>query len=94
MSAYRRAKREDYKQSSQKGMSISIGSVNDSFDTLKAMCNDKSNELVKAIELSEGEELEIVFWTEDIPELIGTSRIIKNDSGLQTYTLDFSLSTL
>ncbi|MBD5280304.1 MAG: hypothetical protein HDS35_07155 [Bacteroides sp.] len=94
MSAYIRAKREDYKQSSKKEMSIRIGSVYDSFDTLKAMCNDKSNELVKAIELSEGEELEIVFWTEDIPELIGTSRIIKNDSGLQTYTLDFSLSTL
>ena len=94
MSAYRRAKREDYKQSSKKEMSISIGSVNDSFDTLKAICNDKSNELVKTIELSEGEELEIVFWPEDIPELIGTSRIIKNDSGLQTYTLDFSLATL
>ena len=53
MSAYKRVKREDYKKPSKKKMSISIGSINDSFETLKAMCNDKSDELIKSVELSE-----------------------------------------
>lgn len=58
------------------------------------MCNDKSNELIKSIELKDGEELEVVFWTTDFPELIGVSTITKNESGLLTYSLDFSESTL
>lgn len=94
MSPYRRAKREDEIRPSKKEMSIHIGSVNDSFESLQVMCNDKSNELLKSIELSVGEEMEVVFWTSYIPELIGVSKFIKNDSGLLTFSLDYSLTTL
>ena len=39
--------------------------------------------------------MEVVFWTDDIiPELIGTANIAKNDAGLMTYSMDYSLSTL
>ncbi len=94
MGRYKRAKREDFQKSSKQELSISIGSVNDSFETLKAMCNDISNDLIKSVELSGDEELVVVFWTKDFPELIGTSTIKNNESNLLTYTLDFSLSTL
>lgn len=58
------------------------------------MCNDKANELIKTIELEPGEEMQVVFWTEDISELIGTAKITKNDVGLMTYSLDYSQTTL
>lgn len=91
---YRRGKREDANKPSMKNLSVSIGSINDSFESLKTMCNDKSIELLKSVDLNDGEYLDVVFWTSDIPELIGTSRIIKNKSGMLSYTLDFSLTTL
>lgn len=95
MSSYKRAKREDYKKSTKKEMSMYIGSVSDNIDTLKAMCNDEANELIKSVELSYGEEMNIVFWTADfIPELIGIAAITRNNSGLLTYKLDFSQSTI
>lgn len=94
MGNYRRAKREDATFPSKRTMSISIGSINDSFETLKTMCNDMSIELMKIIKLNNSEEIEIVFWTGDFPELIGTSKIIKNEAGLMSFKLDFSLSTL
>lgn len=53
-----------------------------------------SIELMKIIKLNNSEEIEIVFWTGDFPELIGTSKIIKNEAGLMSFKLDFSLSTL
>lgn len=94
MSSYRRAKREDCNKSSKKGMSIGIGSVKDSIESLESMCNDKSIELLKSIELNIGENFEVAFWTTDIPELICVSKFSKNASGLLTYSLDFSISTL
>ena len=48
-------------RSSKKEMSIGIGSVNDSFESLRRMCNDKSNELIKSLDLNAGEEMEVVF---------------------------------
>ena len=94
MSAYHRAKREDAIKPSKKELSINIGSVNDSFESLQAMCNDKANELIKTVHLEHGEEMQVVFWTKDIPELIGTANIIMKDGGLLTYSLDYSLTTL
>lgn len=75
-------------------MQINLGSIYDSVETLKLMCHDKSNELVNSIHLEDGEEREIVFWTNDIPELIGVSKINKNESGILVYHLDFKSSTL
>ena len=94
MGSYRRAKKEDSIKSSKKVISIGIGSVNDSFESLQEMCNDKSNELIKSVDLNAGEEMEVVFWTADIPELICVSKITKNESGMLSYQLDYTLSTL
>lgn len=94
MGSYRRAKKEDSIKSSKKAMSIGIGSVNDSFESLQIMCNDKSNELIKSVDLNAGEEMEVVFWTADIPELICVSKITKSESGMLSYRLDYTLSTL
>lgn len=44
-------KKEDDIMSSLHELSISLGSINDSFDSLKAMCNDKASELKDSIEL-------------------------------------------
>lgn len=46
-------------------MSIKLGSSDDSFEKLQTLCNDKSNELLKTIELETGEEMIVVFWTTD-----------------------------
>lgn len=94
MSAYHRAKREDAIKPSKKELSIHIGSVNDSRESLQVMCNDKANELIKTVQLEQGEKMQVFFWTKDIPELIGTANIIMNDGGLLTYSLNYSLSTL
>ena len=94
MSLYRRAKKEVAIKQPSKEISVSIGSIENSFESLKTMCNDKSNELIKTIELEKGEEIQIVFWTEDIPELIGVAKVIKNDNGLISYSMDYSLTTL
>ncbi len=94
MSPYRRAKREDAFKPSKKELSVSIGSVDDSFESLQTMCNDKANELIKSVELESGEEMQVVFWTEDFPELIGIANIAKNDAGLMTYSMDYSQTTL
>ena len=94
MSSYKRAKREDAVKPSKKTMSFRIGNVWNSLKDLNIMCNDKANEIIKYVELDDGEELEVVFWTEDIPELICIAKISKNEFGLPVYTLDYSQSTL
>lgn len=94
MCPYHRAKREDAKKLPKKELSVHIGSVKDDFESLQTMCNDKANELIKTLSLKQGEEMQVVFWTEDIPELIGVANIIMNDTGLMTYSMDYSLTTL
>lgn len=91
---YTRPKKEDTNTPRKKELSISIGKKNDSFETLKTMCNDKSIELMESVELNNGEEMEVTFWTADIPELIGKSKIVKNDAGILSFTLNFSSTTL
>lgn len=82
------------KKEQPRSLSISFGSVNDSFDYLKQCCNDKSVELLKSIEVNEDNKIDIVFWTEDIPELIGISHFNKDVNGYISFRLDFSESTL
>ena len=94
MSAYHRAKREDAVKPSKKELTVHIGSKNDSFESLQAMCKDKANDLINTVQLERGEEMQVIFWTEDNPELIGKANITSNDAGLLTYSLDFSISTL
>lgn len=75
-------------------LEMNLGSVNDSFETLKQLCNDKSVELLKSIELNEDNTIDVFFCTEDIPELIGVSHFIKDDKGNISFRLDFDVSTL
>ncbi len=94
MSRYKRSKREDNVLPAKHQMDISIGSVEDSFEDLKVKCNDISNELIKSVNLADGDELTVVFWTEDFPELIGISTITKNGAGENIYSMDYSNSTI
>lgn len=95
MSPYRRAKRGGATKPSKTTMSISLGSVCDEFEALKAKCNDKAIELLDSIDLTQGEILEVVFWTADCPELIGVATFTKNDAGYTTFSIDYdSLTTL
>lgn len=94
MCAYRRAKKDDPIRSSIHELSISLGSVNDSFDSLKVLCNDKANELKDNIELENGEKLKVVFWTKDKQELIGVADFYKNENGFCVYSIDYSLRTI
>ena len=94
MSPYHRAKKEDVIKPPKKVKSVSIGSVKDSVESLQSRCNDKANELIKTLSLEPEEEMQVVFWTEDIPELIGIANITKNDSGLMSYSMDYSSSTI
>lgn len=94
MSPYHRAKREDAAKPEKMEMAVEVGSVDDSFESLVAMCNDKSNEIMKSVELKDGEELEVQFWTGNFPELIGISTITKNEAGMPMYHFDDSLTTL
>lgn len=94
MSPYRRGKRKDSQKPQKKELSVNIGSVRESFESLQALCNDKANEIIKSVDLEKGEEMQVVFWTEDYPEVIGAARIVKTEGGLMTYSMDYSLSTL
>ncbi|MBQ7942172.1 MAG: hypothetical protein IJ328_07200 [Muribaculaceae bacterium] len=75
-------------------LSISLGSVKDSFEYLKQLCNDKSVELLQTIEVNEDNKIDVIFWTEDFPELIGISHFIKDKNGYISFRLDFSETTL
>lgn len=94
--AYQRPKREDAVKSAPEYLPIhiGIGSVDDSFESLKTMCNDKSIELMKSLDLNVGETMKVVFWTEDIPELIGISQFTKDKNGMVSFNLDFSERTV
>lgn len=94
MSSYRRAKKEDATKPSQKELSIKIGSVKDDFKALQTICNDKAIELMKTVELDNGEEMRVAFWTEDFCELIGQAIISKSSAGQMSFTMDYSCRTL
>ena len=58
------------------------------------MCNCKANELKDSIKLEKGDKLQVVFWTDDIPELIGVADFFKNENGFIVYSIDYSLRTI
>lgn len=94
MAKYRRAKREDSLKPSTIQEIYHIGSVEDSFESLQTMCNDASCELLDSIKVSEGQTVEVIFITEDFPELIGISTFTRNENGLLVFKLSFDQSTL
>lgn len=74
--------------------SINVGKVSDSFDTLKRLCKEKADALVKSFSDQEVEDVVVTFWTEDFPELICVAQFSKNENKEVVYNLDFSQTTL
>ena len=83
-------KKENFKQP----LCVSCGKTTDSFEYLEKLCNQKAKELAATIEIPIGSIVEVAFWTENFPELIGVGRFKKDESKNVTYELDFSESTL
>lgn len=51
--------------------------------------------MVESINISTGEEVEVVFWTSDpCSELIGVAYFTKDEEGKVAYKLDYSETTL
>ena len=95
MGKYHRAKREDANKSSQRKITIRIGCAMCDYEFLESLCKDKSIELMKTIELDNGEEIEVEFWTASLPaELIGISTIRKSKDGVMSFFFDGSETTL
>ena len=74
--------------------SINVGKVSDSFDTLKRLCKEKADALVKSFSDKEVEDVVVTFWTEGFPELICVAQFSKNENKEVVYNLDFSQTTL
>ena len=71
-----------------------IDSLHDSFDTLKRLCKEKADALVKSFSDQEVEDVVVTFWTEGFPELICVAQFSKNENKEVVYNLDFSQTTL
>ena len=95
MSKYHRAKRQDFNKSPEKQMEIILGHRTDSIVTLKQLCNDKSLELLCSLEMDEGEQIKVLFCTDDnMPsELIGISTFYKTNENI-TFTFSLDETTL
>lgn len=75
-------------------LSIKCGKTTDSFENLKQLCKTKAKELSTTIQIDNESKVTVPFWTANFPELICVGVFYKNESGLVTYELDFSQSTL
>ena len=77
-----------------KDITISLGSVNDSYERLRSLTEQKTRDLVEKINLDKGETIKVPVWTADIPELIAVVTFEKDKSGVVKYTIDDSMNTL
>ena len=75
-------------------MDVKIGKTTDSFEKLEMLCKCESDRLVIEFSNQGIEDIEVVFWTDDIPELICVAKFSKNENKELIYELDFSQSTL
>lgn len=73
---------------------LNFGSVYDSLDKLKNICENNAMIICNSIEIKENDTIEIPFWTSDIPELICIGKFYKNKDGEIKYELDYTESTL
>lgn len=85
-----------HKEEKPEPITISLGKVSDDYEALQRMCNDKSIELLKTMELKIGETKDVSFWTEGggFPELIAVSHFYKDENGNVMFSLDDSETTL
>lgn len=95
---YKRAKKPSEKANKTKNkshnLSFHFGKESDGFEILMQECNDKSVDLLKSIEVREGETVDVAFWTDEpFSELICVSHFIKDTNGNISFSLDPSEST-
>lgn len=78
----------------QQDLSIKCGSIDDTFEELKELCDNEAKKLCSKIAIESNSIVEIPFWTKDFPELICVGKFSKNKDGMIVFDLDFSQSTL
>lgn len=76
-------------------ITVRCGKERDGFEKLQALCEKEAEKMVESINISTGEEMEVVFWTSDpCNELIGIAYFTKDEEGKVAYKLDYSETTL
>lgn len=75
-------------------LTIHCGKTTNSFEELKFICEQHSNELKHQLNVPAHEKIIVTFWTEDFPELICVGTFERNGLEEIIFTLDFSESTL
>lgn len=78
----------------EKEMAVHCGKVTDSMETLESLCREEAEKLLATLDVPEGRQVEVPFWTKDFPELIAVGKFSCDNSGKVIYELDFSQSTL
>ncbi|MBQ8866773.1 MAG: hypothetical protein IJ013_03505 [Bacteroidaceae bacterium] len=78
----------------EKTLKVVCGQDSDSIKKLEALCREKAEELKNKIEISNGNTVDVSFWTKGMPELICVGHFHQNKLGEITFVLDFSESTL
>ena len=58
------------------------------------ICREEAEKLLATLDVPEGRQVEVPFWTKDFPELIAVGKFSRDKSGKVIYELDFSQSTL
>ncbi len=75
-------------------LSVHCGKVTDSMENLEKQCKEEAGKLLASLNIPDGGEVSVPFWTSDFPELICVGRFRKDEKGTIAYDLDFSESTL
>lgn len=75
-------------------LKIRCGRVTDSMETLESLCREEAEKLLATLDVPEGRQVEVPFWTKDFPELIAVGKFSCDKYGKVIYELDFSESTL
>lgn len=78
----------------EKTLKMVCGRDSDSMEKLETLCKEKAEELKNKIDFSDGNTVDVSFWTEGMPELICVGHFEQNKLGEITFELDFSESTL
>ena len=78
----------------EKEMTVHCGKVTDSMEMLESLCREEAEKLLATLDVPEGRQVEVPFWTKDFPELIAVGKFSRDKSGKVIYELDFSQSTI
>lgn len=73
---------------------VKCGNVRDGFEALTSLCEKEAHKLCSQLEIDAGATVEVSFWTQDFPELIGIGKFTADENKNITFVLDFSQTTL